>query len=50
MIEGAGGVDVSLTLFYIIRASLHFVKMLVGDDPQTPEIVNYVDGCVFKER
>ena len=31
--------------FYKFRRLLHFVKPLVGDDPQTPEIVNFVDGC-----
>ena len=32
------------TEFYKFCASLHFVKMLVGDDPQPPEIVNFVDS------
>ena len=30
--------------FYKFRRRLHFVKKLVGDDPQTPEIVIFVDG------
>ena len=38
------------TDFYKFRSLLHFIKTLVGDNPQTPEIVNYVDGCAFIER
>ena len=37
-------------LFFKFRASLHFVKSLLVNLPQTPEIVNFVDGCAFKER
>ena len=32
------------TDFYKFRSLLHFVKMLVGDNPQTPEILNFVEG------
>lgn len=38
------------TIFYKFCTALRFEKMLVGDNPQTPEIVNYVDGCAFIER
>lgn len=38
------------TIFYKFCAALRFEKMLVGDNPQTPEIVNYVDDCAFIER
>jgi len=33
-----------------MQSNITFTKLLAGDNPQTPEIVNFVDGCAFKER